>query len=62
VTTLAAIRATLGAEGVARAIREALATHRSVTASAKALGTTPRALRRSARRVGVPLPSDEVSR
>lgn len=60
-TTLAAIRAEHGAQGVAQAIARVLGEHRSVTAAARALGTTPRALRRAARRVGVPMPSDHPS-
>ena len=56
VNTLADIRATLGASGVADAIRRALAAHPTITAAAEALGTKPRALRRAAQRVGVEWP------
>lgn len=55
-TTLAEIRATLGASGVAVAIRRALAAHPTITAAAASLGTRPGALRRAAHRVGVELP------
>ena len=54
--TLAEIRATLGASGVADAIRRALAAHPTITAAAESLGTKPRALRRAAQRVGVEWP------
>ena len=55
--TLAEIRATLGASGVADAIRRALAAHPTITAAAESLGTTPSNLRRAARRAGVSLPT-----
>lgn len=57
VNTLADIRATLGASGVADAIRRALAAHPTITAAAESLGTAPSNLRRAARRVGVELPT-----
>jgi len=54
--TLAEIRTTLGASGVADAIRRALAAHPTVTAAAASLGTEPRAFRRAAQRAGVAWP------
>lgn len=57
IATLADLRASLGASGVADAIRRALAAHTTITAAAASLGTTPSNLRRAARRVGVALPT-----
>ena len=51
--TLAEIRTSLGASGVADAIRRALAAHDTVTAAAVSLGTSARALRLAAQRSGV---------
>jgi len=54
--TLAEIRMTLGASGVADAIRRALAAHDTITAAAESLATDPKSFRRAAARVGVALP------
>lgn len=59
--TLAEIRSSLGASGVADAIRRSLAAHPTVTAAAVALGTTPRALRRAAQRAGVAWPESPLA-
>ena len=54
--TLAEIRTTLGASGVADAIRRAIAAHETITAAAASLDTDPKSFRRAAQRVGVALP------